>query len=139
MATNRGIKIRLESVPVLLSKFTFLDTELVQKMHTDIHLYFLEKGKLKSGLQALSKKEDIYEADSNKVKQFLLSLNIPQDKIVRVIWCSTKTGISILFRDFVEYYDDIWYPSSDDVWVTEESLSWLLDFDHEEIVTFTIR
>ncbi len=79
---------------------------------------------------------NIEYAEPDEVKEFLFSLEVPNDEAVWLIWLVDGAGISILFRDVVQYYDDLWYPSSDDVWVVEESLSWLLEFDHEEFITF---
>jgi hypothetical protein len=133
-----GIKIRLESVLELQTKYEFLKTAQVQEIYNEINSRFRsKKGKLKPHLHPLSDRVNIEEMDPSEVRQFLLSLKVAHDEIVWLIWCSDETGISITFRDFVQYYDDLWYPSSDDIWVTEKSLSWLLEFDHEEIVTFT--
>ena len=35
------------------------------------------------------------------------------------------------FLDLNNYFDDIWYPSTDDIDVFDESLSWILSVDHD--------
>jgi hypothetical protein len=125
-------------VPKLQGEYVFLDAVLVRKVYNDIFSrFYTGEGNLKPHLQALSKQMNIEYAEPDEVKEFLSSLEITNDEAVRLIWRADEAGISIIFRDFVQYYDDLWYPSSDDVWVVEESLSWLLEFDHEEFIAFT--
>ncbi len=130
------MKTRLESVSVLQERYTLLESKQVKAINRGIRSHFLEKGNLKSSLQSRSTRLDICDAHPDEVRRILLSFGIPLDERVLVVWCSIETGISIVFREFVQYYDDLWYPSSDDVWVTQGSLPWLIEFHHEEIITF---
>lgn len=52
---------------------------------------------------------------------------------VFVLWPHYTAGIEMNYRDFNDHYDDLWFPSADDVWVIDKGKSWLLQLDHEEM------
>lgn len=137
MAQIAFITNRLESISELKQKYTICDSIQAQKVCTDIQTkFFSDQEAIKPHLQPLTQKKDISEVTSDEVKGYLMSLGIRDDEKIWLIWIPLRAGISILFRDFVEYYDDLWYPSSDDVWLTDTLMSWLIEFDHEEVITF---
>ncbi len=138
--SRTGWEIQLEAVPELQSKYEFLDRTQVQKIFDDILSTFFPGGdELKPHLLALSKQMNIVYAEPDEITEFLFALGIPPDEAVWLIWCWDREGISIKFRDFVQYYDELWYPSRDDVWMTDNIMSWLLHIDHEEFITFVRR
>ena len=41
---------------------------------------------------------------------------------------------TMLFSDLVKYFNDIWYPSADDIDIFDSPLDWILSIDHEGYV-----
>jgi hypothetical protein len=78
---------------------------------------------------------DIYQMEPSAVRARLEGLPIEEDK-VEVIWASDRAGVRLRYADFVHKYTELWRPSSDDVWVASARRTWLLEMDHEEVVTF---
>lgn len=70
--------------------------------------------------------------ESDEVKA-LLSAQQRGNLPVFVIWPQDVIGVEMQYADFVQYYDDLWHPSSDDVWVTTNDFMWLLELDHEGV------
>ena len=70
------------------------------------------------------------------MREHLRSLGVTHDALATIVWASTAYGVVLRFRDFVAFYDDWWYPGSDDVWVSAHNGGWLLELDHEEILRF---
>jgi hypothetical protein len=73
-------------------------------------------------------------ADPDEVRSWLNWLPIEGDVVVT--WPSNGEAMKVPYEIFVEFYDDLWYPSSDDVWITDEVLSFLLELDHEELLAY---
>jgi hypothetical protein len=71
------------------------------------------------------------------VREWLRSLDISGR--VTVIWLFEREGIDIDFADFSTFFDDLWHPGSDDVWVISEDGSRVLQIDHEEYFSFFER
>lgn len=71
-----------------------------------------------------------------EIKSFLTSLLIEPEIVTTLIWPYDRCGIYLPFHLFIEYYDDLWYPASDDVWIMDPNISWLLEIDHEENFSF---
>jgi hypothetical protein len=78
---------------------------------------------------------DISRAGPDEVRATLSGLPIGDDW-VEVVWPFERAGVRMRFRDFVRYYDDLWYPSSDDLLITNSTKTWLLEVNHEETVTY---
>jgi hypothetical protein len=77
--------------------------------------------------------QDALPAD---VRAWLHQLPVDMQTAVFVLWPALHSGMSMTFRVFVDLYDDLWYPGSDDVWVRPIAGGWLLELDHEETVRF---
>ena len=75
------------------------------------------------------------ELKPEDVRQLLHSLPI-RDQFVDVVWPPERTGARMRFADFVEHYDDLWFPSQDDVWIMGSRRDWLLQLGHEEDLLF---
>lgn len=82
---------------------------------------------------------DIGPAEPDAVRESLRSLRIADEVMVTILWASTRHGAALTFGDFVSWYDDLWYPSADDVWVLVPEGSWLIELDHEEVLRFRTR
>lgn len=74
---------------------------------------------------------DTSDMTINDVKTWLDNLALG-DEQVHVYWLSENEGITISFKLFSQYYDELWYPAADDVVLTPSDNSWLLTLDHEE-------
>ncbi len=46
-------------------------------------------------------------------------------------------AIALSYEEFVEHFDDLWFPGRDDVWLIDDQVTWLLTISHEEVVSFT--
>lgn len=53
----------------------------------------------------------------------------PQGKVY-VNWYRYDKIDQMAFEDLVRYFDDIWYPSSDDIELFDDSLSWIVAVSH---------
>ncbi len=74
--------------------------------------------------------------DRGVVKVFLTS-RLPEGKII-VNW-GQDTSVIMDTTTFIKYWDDICYPSSDDVSVWSEDETWLLQYYHFEKFSFIKR
>ena len=82
-------------------------------------------------------RKDISRLDIGETQSLLRSLR-PLDTSVLLLWPADKLGIEMDYSLFVENYDDMWYPSREDLWVTDHAYTWLIEFDHEEILRFVL-
>jgi hypothetical protein len=71
------------------------------------------------------------ESASAKLK----SLDI-RDQIVCAYWPGFQEGIAIKWQLFADYFGALWHPGSDDIIVTSQGASWLLEITHEETIRF---
>jgi hypothetical protein len=75
---------------------------------------------------------DASDKDRDVVIDWLKNLPVPLDERVLVLWPHYRAGIQVAYGVFSDYYDDLWFPSADDLWVVGSMRSWLLQLDHEE-------
>jgi hypothetical protein len=129
------LEARLASATALRDKLEPLSPEYAATQQEAIENAFLAG---RSPVQTI-KRIDASDSDPERVRQFLRSLGISAMDRVLVLWRSQHVCVRIDFSTLCEHYDDLWYPSSDDVWVTDASRSWLLEIDHEEQITFRRR
>lgn len=66
-----------------------------------------------------------------EVRKWLASLEIRGE--VKVVWIGLQEGIKLDYRVFVSFYDDLWFPASDDVLLVTSSGDCALEMSHEEI------
>jgi hypothetical protein len=71
------------------------------------------------------------------VQAWLKHLPVSKDARVLIVWPADRSGAEVLYQVFVEHLDVLWYPGRDDLWLTDSSLEWMLEVNHEEILTFT--
>jgi hypothetical protein len=76
--------------------------------------------------------KDIANDDRKEVLEWIHSLNLPLMDHVHAVWLAEREGIIIKLHNFLECYDDLWFPSSDDVLIFPLSVKWMLEFSHEE-------
>lgn len=83
---------------------------------------------------------DISLMEEDSVVSLLLSFDTNNSEVY-IFWpsdsnTSHNVGIKIPYHIFCKYYDDLWYPSSDDIWVYDTQNTFCIEISHEEIVTF---
>ncbi|MGE0870225.1 MAG: hypothetical protein AB7P03_16795 [Kofleriaceae bacterium] len=71
------------------------------------------------------------ELDPDHVRAVLRNSGLADDQLVSIVWASDRFGISLRFDLFVAWFDDLWFPSSDDVIIAVDGRLRLL-LDHEE-------
>jgi len=78
---------------------------------------------------------DLRTKTDQEAKQWLKDLNIDSNETVLLFWNSWGSAITN-WNIFTMYYDDFFYPASDDLILTDKYLNWVLYFFHEEIVYY---
>jgi hypothetical protein len=81
---------------------------------------------------------DIDPEAVRRVRKWLFQRGIPFSHRVFLSWSSTEAAVTT-WKMVVRYWDDLWYPASDDLVVFDSSLSWALFFWHEEEAFFASR
>ena len=71
------------------------------------------------------------EAEGFDLGSVLAALQIRPRVDVYINWYRFDSIDRMAFADLRRFFDDIWYPASDDVEVFDESLSWILLISHE--------
>lgn len=61
----------------------------------------------------------------------LLDQGIQCDKFVYINWYHFDDIDKFNLKDLNKYFDDIWYPSSDDIDIFDDSFSWVLSIRHD--------
>jgi len=77
-------------------------------------------------------------ADGRRVRKWLYQRGVPFKRRVFLSWDSTEAAVTT-WKMFVKYWDELWYPGSDDLAVFDESLSWALFLWHEGEAFFARR
>lgn len=68
--------------------------------------------------------------DNIKLQEIFFSIKIIPQQDVYITWDSFNDIDVMPFDDFCKYFDDIWYPSVDDVGVFDDSFSWFIIITH---------
>lgn len=137
MVPSLGIKMRLDALEDLSEKVEYLSENKIKELSEKASKRFgFSRGKLHPARTATIQELNLYEEDEESVRIFLESLVIPEDENIYLLWIVENTGITIKYGEFVDHFDDLWYPASDDIWVMNDNLEWLLQISHEEIATF---
>ncbi len=121
---------RLESLHNKIGNYSILSDEDAK---TEIEYIIKNKQNSKNYLQ---KSYSIEEISPNDIRDILYTLPILENSEVKIFWVANRTGLVVVYRYFVENYDDLWYPYSDDIWITDNNRRWLLEIDHEEIIRY---
>src|SRR5262249_28890113 len=121
-------------IPELRGKYALLPTGIVDSYIQRIQ-ELLASGSLHISIrEGRLCRENISDSSPEEVRNLLFSYR-PDSIEVTLLWLSDRYGIVISFTDFVRYYDDLWFPSRDDLWITNESFDWLIELNHEETLT----
>jgi hypothetical protein len=71
------------------------------------------------------------DSDSFDLRRVFEKLQIKPLDEVFINWYRFDQMDSISFDDLAKYFDDIWYPSADDIDIVDSSLEWILQIDHD--------
>jgi len=96
-------------------------------------------GELESPLEVVraiyDKSEPIDGVDANddgfSFSDVLKSLCIEPNANVYINWYRFDNVDEISIKNLTEYFDDIWFPSSDDIDVFDDSFSWIVSVSHD--------
>jgi hypothetical protein len=95
-----------------------------------------EDASLSDLVSSIAKKERLWsggdaEDDEFDLASVLNAIGITPSDFVYLNWYRFDEIDQMKFVDLVKYFDDIWYPSSDDIDIFDESLSWMVSISHE--------
>jgi hypothetical protein len=76
------------------------------------------------------------EEDFNFLEIIRLAGITPKQSVL-VNWDRMETIDQIRLDDFCKYFSDIWYPSSDDIEVFDDSLTWMVFVGHSGDIRLT--
>ena len=71
-----------------------------------------------------------YDGEKFDLRKTLDSLSIVWPEIVYINWYRFDEIDQMKFVDLAQYFDDIWYPSSDDIEIFDETFCWILSITH---------
>jgi len=74
-------------------------------------------------------------ADESEARKWLYGRGLPFEKNVFLTW-NAKTAMIAPWKLVVKYYNEFYYPGSDDLTVFDQGLSWALLFYHEDEIYF---
>lgn len=136
MLNRKWIEARFRDIPDVLAESTFLSDDQARQTINAIETKLKSTTSQQRMDQLDTVRYDISACSSSDARA-ILSEFAGESMNVKVVWVSDRVGIDLHYRTFVAHFDDFWYPSSDDVWVTDDRVSFLIELDHEELVMFT--
>ena len=71
---------------------------------------------------------------SISLTQIFHSEGIRTNETVLVNWYQFDDIDRIRIKDFDKYFNDLWYPSADDIEIFDNTLSWMLSISHSGVV-----
>lgn len=126
-------KLRDEDLEVLVP----LDkqaSQLLAQYLVEIHEKSSYRG-FRSGLYRTIETIAISGDDEQEIKKWLSQRGIPPDRQVFLSWVNLTSMIAP-WRLLVQYWNNFYYPSSDDLTVFDGSPDWVLYCSHEEVICF---
>jgi len=70
-----------------------------------------------------------------EIKEWLKDLGVQANKDVVLMWDHWGSVIT-KWQNFIKYYQDFFYPISDDLTIIDESLNWTVYLHHDELMYF---
>ena len=78
---------------------------------------------------------NIADDNENEIKKWLYKRGLPFDKEVFISW-QPDSAMIVPWKILIKYYNDFYYPGSDDLTIIDESLNWAVLFHHNETLYF---
>lgn len=85
---------------------------------------------LKSVYSRASKIEFNALDEGFELKKVFQSIDLEQEEYVYINWYRFDNIDQMRFDDLNKYFDDVWYPSSDDISIFDSKFSWILFISH---------
>jgi len=79
---------------------------------------------------------DVSDLEDDDVCRWLAELPIQSEHVNLLLVSPGISGVRIPSYMLQRVWKDLWYRLTDDLWVTDESESWLLELDHAEVFSF---
>jgi len=117
---------QLKPLNNIASKF-LNDIIIDQQLHKDTPF--------KKGHFNKAEKIKITNGNDDAIREWLAALQIPSDKQVFLSW-DNSTNMIAPWNLVIQYFDDFHYPSSDDLTIFDESLSWAVLFSHSNMIYY---
>lgn len=132
---NKIIKTRVESIfNHIDGKYTVLPDEVVRSFVEKLRYEFI------TSADRISKKNvNVADLSSEDIKKYLNNLSVDKNIEIFLMWIPYRSGIVVPFHIFIDNFDEFWYPASEDIFLANEEMNWLLYVDHEENVTFYVK
>lgn len=115
-------------LPQELEAIRPLKADLAQKLHHEMLKVDRPNGLNRNVTEDLRVIESNDEND-DEIRNWLINLPVHETEQVILSWAS-DTAIMTTWKLFREKWSDFWYPSSDDLTVTNCSMSWVLAVYH---------
>lgn len=112
-------------------------SSLIQKFNLPENISSLDLIKYIAQLGDLIPNLDTEDPGFNLIK-LLKSYNITQNKNIFIDWYRFDNIDEMSLDDLSKHFDDIWYPSSDDITIFDSSLNWFLFIYHYGCVSLVI-
>ena len=127
LAANRlpGLQSRCLPLPVEYVDFALRRIELVQNVD-----------KLFKGGDWNVESCDVSSMTVAETRALLDARGSPKHHCVAVLRPIDSAGLSIRYADFVQHYERFWWPWGDDLLIAGLDFTWLLEMNHEELLTF---
>ena len=111
-------------------------TALLDKVIEDLGFrkpYGLEETQFESIIEL-----NLRTQNETQVREWLFELDISPKEQVFLLWDAWGSAITT-YGNLIKYYDDFYYPVSDDLMIIDKSLKWGIYFFHEEYIYFGKR
>ena len=78
---------------------------------------------------------EITAGNDEGIREWLSALDIPLDKQVFLSW-DNSTNMIAPWGLVIQYFDDFYYPSSDDLTIFDQTLNWAVLFAHYDVIYY---
>lgn len=125
---NLPLSVANQLKPLNQTASTFLNAVITDKrLHQ--HMPF------KKGFFNKVEKIKITGNNDDAIRGWLSALQIPLDKQVFLSW-DNSTNMIAPWGLVIQYFDDFYYPSSDDLTIFDQTLNWAVLFSHSGVVYY---
>ena len=76
------------------------------------------------------------DINTHEEKNWFESVVSPKERVI-VLWPQESFSLKLNYAIFIKHYNELWYPSRDDIWIIDKTdFSWLIELNHEEVFKF---
>lgn len=135
LSPSNGWSMAVNRIPGLLGKCLPLPVDYVERALLRIELLQNVDNLLKCDSWRVEKWDVSWMSESD-IRSLLAARASPNRDWVSVLRPIDSAGLSMKYADFVSNYERIWRPWGDDLLITGPDFSWLVEMNHEELLTF---